>query len=262
MNGLSNVIKKFKEQILWGGSWREKILIFLLSRHYRSLFRRIWHLSKKPPLHELQRGEWFSLGFDGRPNSVPGYFARGFYAAECIRPGDRVLDIGCGDGFFSKRFLAQAGAKVDALDIDPQALAAARSCNSDPAVRFFLMDAWREPFPGKDYEVVVWDGALAHFPQEAAHAMLIKIKQALVPGGVFIGSESLGREDHGHLQFFERLKDVENYLRVLFPCTMLREWSYPINSGTGFRKEAFWRCSPTPEGIRRGGWHMGCDEKA
>lgn len=173
-----------------------------------------------------------------------------------------MLDIGCGDGFFSKRFLAQAGANVDALDIDPKALTAARNFNSDATVRFFLMDAWKEPFPGKVYEVVVWDGALAHFPKKATHTMLLKIKQALAPGGIFIGSESLGREDHGHLQFFEGLEDLENYLRNFFPYTMMRKWSYPINGGEGMRTEAFWRCSPTPEGICRGGWHHKSGERA
>lgn len=258
---MSSVAKKFRERILWGGTCRERALTFLLSRHYRSLFRRIWRLSGNPPLHESHRGEWFSLGFDNRPNSVPGYFARGFYAAECIHAGDRVLDIGCGDGFFSKRFLAQAGAQVDAIDIDPQALATAESFNSDPSVRFICMDAWKEPFPRKNYEVVVWDGALAHFPQEAVHAMLVKIQRALVPRGIFIGSESLGREDHGHLQFFDDLADLENCLRKVFPHARTKEWRYPINGGEGMRREAFWRCAQTADGICRGAWRLTSDER-
>jgi len=242
------------ETLLWGGAGREKALLFFLSRHYRSLFRRTWSLSDRPPLHEIHRGEWFSLGFDVHPNSVPGYFARGFYAAECIRPGDRLLDIGCGDGFFSKRFLAQAGGRVDALDIDPIALAVARRHNSDPNVRFWLVDATQGPFPSKQYEVVIWDGALAHFPEETTQGMLHKISTVLSPSGIFLGSESLGRGDHGHRQFFDHLEDLEKSLRPHFAHSILREWTYPINGGDHLRREAFWRCAHTVEGIRRGAW--------
>ena len=242
------------ETLLWGGTFRERALLFFLSRHYRSLFRRTWNLSDRPPLHEIHRGEWFSLGFDAKPNSVPGYFARGFYAAECIRPGDRVLDIGCGDGFFSKRFLASTGAQVDALDIDPGALTVARRFNPDPHVRFWLTDATETPFPSDRYEVVVWDGALAHFPAETTQGMLRKIASVLSPDGIFVGSESLGREDHGHRQFFDHLGDLEKSLRPHFTHCILREWSYPINGGSQLRREAFWRCAQTVKGIRRGGW--------
>ena len=42
------------------------------------------------------------------------------------RPGERILDLGCGDGVLSEK-IAVAGAKVVAVDAAPDLLAAARA---------------------------------------------------------------------------------------------------------------------------------------
>jgi 2-polyprenyl-3-methyl-5-hydroxy-6-metoxy-1,4-benzoquinol methylase len=46
------------------------------------------------------------------------------------RPGERILDLGCGDGALSEK-IAAAGAKVVAVDAAPDLLAAARARGLD-----------------------------------------------------------------------------------------------------------------------------------
>ena len=91
-----------------------------------------------------------------------------------MRDGDRVLDIGCGDGFFARRFFAAHGARVDAIDIEPGAITHAERHNSAPQIRYFLKDAVGEPFPSDAYDVVVWDGALGHFSPDTTDRMLAR----------------------------------------------------------------------------------------
>jgi 2-polyprenyl-3-methyl-5-hydroxy-6-metoxy-1,4-benzoquinol methylase len=171
---------------------------------------------------------------------------RGFLAAEVMRPGDRVLDIGCGDGFFDHRFFSPRCDRIDAIDIDQNAIRVAQRWNAAPNINYQQADAVHRPFPQAEYDVIVWDGALGHFAPDTTEAMLSKIVAALSPDGIFVGSESLGRgEGHDHLQYFDSLADLRALLEPHFAHVKLRTVSYEI--GGGFRRtEACWRCALGP----------------
>jgi len=219
------------------------MLLRLLAQHYASRFRRDWELSYDPPHFFEQRLGFFRFGFTAE-GADPATFCRGFFGAEVVRPGDRVLDIGCGDGFFTKRFYGQRAAHVDALDIEASAIRTALAKNADEHVRYYLQDAVTEPFPAARYDVIVWDGALGHFSSETTAHMFGKIRAALAPGGIFVGSESLKREGHDHLQFFDTLDELRAVLAPHFRCVALRSAAYPIGPKKDLRREeAYWRCA-------------------
>src|SRR5579864_4789004 len=105
LRGVKRGARVARERLIWGGPRRETLLVQLLGGYYESVFRREWTLGGKPPHFENHHVDVFRLGW-GETTLSPEYLFRGFFDAEIIRPGDRVLDIGCGDGFFTKRFLA------------------------------------------------------------------------------------------------------------------------------------------------------------
>lgn len=239
-----------------GESLLERLLLSLLGACYRWRFWRQWRTGGEYPHFEEQRIFMFDFVFargPGFPGASPFY--RGFWSAEMVRDGDLVLDLGCGDGFFSSRFLAERAGRVDAIDIDPEAIRTARAQNAGDKVFFHCQDAVSAPFPRSRYDVIVWDGALGHFSAAAADSMLRKITQFLSPTGVFVGSESLGREGADHLQVFDAPDDIGTLLRSYFTSVYLRELTYPLSWAGGFvRKEAYWRCSNDPERLERAGW--------
>jgi SAM-dependent methyltransferase len=242
-----------KELLLWGGEARESILLRLLGRHYESLFRRLWLYGKEEPHFTNHRIGTFRFGFASEANG-PEYFFRGFFSSELLRKSDRLLDIGCGDGFFTKRFFSARCEAVDAVDIEPSAVAEAKRFNSADNVRYLLLDAVNEPFPRTPYDVVVWDGAIGHFARKDTEVMLQKIKQGMAADGVFTGSESLGHEGHDHLQFFESLDDMAGLLKPFWKHVQLRETTYPINRGSFIRREGYWRCSDDAARLDAAGW--------
>src|SRR4051794_24874752 len=101
------------ERLVFGGRLRERVLLLALGAYYRSLYRRQWAWSQEPPHFFDHRMGAFDL-LVGRGN--PYALARAFHAVEVMRQGDRVLDIGCGDGFFTSRFFAPRASAVDAVD--------------------------------------------------------------------------------------------------------------------------------------------------
>ncbi|PWT93230.1 MAG: hypothetical protein C5B55_04935 [Blastocatellia bacterium] len=233
-----------KESLIWGGKNREKALLWLTGRYYRSRYRREWELDPEEPHFFSQRIGFFEFGF-GQERIGPYGFFRGFFGSEMLLPGDELLDIGCGDGFFTRRFFSERCTHVDAVDIEPSAIAAAQEYNSAANITYHLLDAVNEPFPKDQYDVVVWDGALGHFEQQTTSNVLKKIQSVLTPEGVFIGSESLGVEGSDHLQFFESLDDLNALFSPFFRHVELRSVTYKTGIGRGafVRREAYWRCS-------------------
>jgi SAM-dependent methyltransferase len=240
------------EAVLWGGRRRERALIWLLGRHYDSVFRRQWVLAAEPPHFFDHRIDGFAL-VGGRAAPLPFY--RAYFATELLRESDMVLDIGCGDGYFTSRFFAPYCAAVDGIDIEASAIDHAHEVNPAPNVRFIRADAVQAPFPRDRYDVVVWDGAIGHFPPDTTERMLEKIRDVLAPEGVFAGSESLGDEEgDDHLQFFAATETLAELLRPYFAHVAVRELRYRLPDGT-LRREAFWRCAQDPARLRAADWH-------
>jgi 2-polyprenyl-3-methyl-5-hydroxy-6-metoxy-1,4-benzoquinol methylase len=174
-----------------------------------------------------------------------------------IEEGDRLLDIGCGDGFFTKRFFSTKCSQIDAIDVDQEAIQIAIRYNTAPNIQYHRMDAVQRSFPGKSYHVIVWDGAIGHFSHEDTKTILGKICHVLTPDGVFVGSESLGREEGGydHLQFFS-LDDLYRLFKPYFQFIQMRTVNYKVGwTGNLNRREAYWRCSNSSVRLSAGGWH-------
>src|SRR4029079_7895963 len=95
-DGLKNLIKKNKliyriicnclyvmESIVFGGEFRERILVKLLGWLYQSRFRRDWIYKTIPPHFFSQRETGFQFIFGKFGN--PYLFSRGFFNAEIMK---------------------------------------------------------------------------------------------------------------------------------------------------------------------------------
>ena len=94
-------------------------------------------------------------------------------------PGERILDLGCGDGALTRR-IADAGAAVVGIDSSPEQVSAARKRGLDARVG----DAARLDFAAA-FDAVFTNAAL-HWVK-AADAVLAGVARALKPGGRFVG---------------------------------------------------------------------------
>ena len=95
------------------------------------------------------------------------------------QPGERVLDLGCGDGVLTRR-LADAGCVVVGVDASAEMVAAARALGLDARV----MDGQRLTFQAC-FDAVFSNAAL-HW-MTAPDEVLAGVFRALVPGGRVVG---------------------------------------------------------------------------
>jgi trans-aconitate methyltransferase len=93
------------------------------------------------------------------------------------RPGERVLDLGCGTGHLTAR-IAEAAAEVLGVDGAPEMIAQAPA--NYPHLHFEVRDAYELPFAAA-FEAVFSNAALHWMPR--ADVVAGGIARALVPGG-------------------------------------------------------------------------------
>jgi SAM-dependent methyltransferase len=79
-------------------------------------------------------------------------------------PGESLLDVGCGTGWFSRRF-AEDGLQVTGLDSDPEWLDYARA-RGDPAIHWLEGDAQALPLADSSFDHVVSIAALCFMADE------------------------------------------------------------------------------------------------
>jgi len=95
------------------------------------------------------------------------------------RPGERVLDLGCGDGALTEK-LIEAGCLVVAVDGSPEQVAAARARGLDARVEK------AESLPFSSEFDAVFSNAVLHWVRDQ-DAVLAGVYRSLKQGGRFVG---------------------------------------------------------------------------
>jgi 2-polyprenyl-3-methyl-5-hydroxy-6-metoxy-1,4-benzoquinol methylase len=140
------------------------------------------------PSRDYHEGIWEGVPEGSLPPRLE--LRRGFLLAN-VSAGERVLDVGCGEGLFA-RALAAAGARVVGLDVAEEPLRRARA--SDPRLDLRLVEAegcWELADASFD---AVWAGEVIEHVADTA-GWLSEVRRVLVPGGRLL----LSTPAHGRL---------------------------------------------------------------
>ncbi len=189
---------------------------------------------------------WQAEGYARHAGFVPA-LGGDVLALLAPQPGERILDLGCGDGVLTLR-LAEAGAQVTGLDADPSMLEAARA----KGLAVVQGDA-HEPLPGGPYDAV-FSNAVLHWMRDAPR-VIANVFNALRPGGRFVAEQG----GFGNIAAIVTALNAARAERGLPP---LSPWDYPSPTtqtrrleAAGFRVAAMQlipRPTPLPTGLA--GW--------
>jgi SAM-dependent methyltransferase len=128
------------------------------------------------------------------------------------RPGERILDVGCGEGTLTKK-IVERGATVLGIDNSPEMIAAARA----NGIEALLLDAAGMQFFA-EFDAV-FSNATLHWVLEKERAARA-IFRALKPGGRFAGE--MGGD--GNLRTLREALDEELIIRGYAPPVEASNW--------------------------------------
>ena len=107
-----------------------------------------------------------------------------FLFDDYLIPGEKVLDLGCGNGRF---YEAMKDKKVDYFGVDSSEKLIEIAKNKHPGVRFQVADALNLPFPNNYFDKVYSIAVLQHIPSQEFRLQFLKeIKRVLKPKRLLI----------------------------------------------------------------------------
>lgn len=99
--------------------------------------------------------------------------------------GQRLLDVGCGNGAAPIHLAKTFGLDVTGIDVDPEQIAAATAASANlRAARFLVADATQLPFPDNTFDLVTTSKTTHHIPDWPK--ALTEMTRVLRPGGRLI----------------------------------------------------------------------------
>lgn len=130
--------------------------------------------------------------YDGRWLPVARDIVRHFG----LKPGDRVLDVGCAKGFLVKDLMgACPGLEAFGLDISEYALL---HCEQEVIGRLHLGSATRLPFPDRSFNAVISINTIHNLDAEGVVTALREIER-LSPGRAFVQVDAYHTEEQREL---------------------------------------------------------------
>jgi len=162
-----------------------------------------------------EKAKWDAGLYDDK-HSFVWKLAAGVLELLDAKPGERILDLGCGTGHLTAR-IAEAGAYVVGIDRSPEMIR--QAVEKYPSLRFEVMDA-REIALDGNFDAV-FSNATLHWIKEPVR-VIAGIKKLLSPGGRFV-AEFGGKGNTGEL-----LKAVQHAWQKLgIASSAPHPWYYP-----------------------------------
>ena len=151
-------------------------------------------------------------------------------AREFVRPGMRVLEIGCGTGSLCVQ-MAQQGAQVTGIDLSPQMLgeASQQIMKSDVAERISLklMDAAMvgEVFPPGQFDLIVASFSLSEMPRAQQQYLLLACRDLLAEGGKLLIADEVRPKPLAARMLYQLVRLPMQFLTWL----LTRTTTHPLN---------------------------------
>lgn len=99
-----------------------------------------------------------------------------------LRSGEKILDIACGSGYWTRKLAVAYGCTAVGIDLSERAISIARRHHSGSDCKYVLSPAETLPFSAESFDKAISVCALEHFGSDTA--ALAEMARVLKPGGL------------------------------------------------------------------------------
>ncbi|CAF1553434.1 unnamed protein product [Rotaria sp. Silwood1] len=152
-----------------------------------------------------------------------------------LKPGDKVLDIGCGVGGPLRRIAYLTGAHITGITISPYQVQRAREIGVPTNCEFIQGDFMKLPFEDNSFDHVYAIESVCHAPEKSK--CFAEVFRVLKPGGSFVGYDACltDKYDNQNPEHVETIRTMEASL-ALPQLKLTREFVADLES-VGFNVE-------------------------
>ena len=95
-----------------------------------------------------------------------------------IEPGSRILELGCGTGYYADVFFSPFATEIVAVDIDPRAIETARRKHQAKNIRYEVMD-FRKTLPYGPFDVVIWTPTIFAYTPDEVDTFMQRLREVI-----------------------------------------------------------------------------------
>jgi SAM-dependent methyltransferase len=141
-----------------------------------------------------------------------------------FKPSDRVLEIGCGTGYFTDIFFSPFVREIVAIDLDPRAIETATRMHAAKNVRYELTDA-RRALPEGPFDAVVWTPSIFAYTSDEIDGFMARLRTAM-PHGILCGWTFVEVKQQADVLWYD-MKTLAQLLKRYFGNVRVIEHIHP-----------------------------------
>jgi protein-L-isoaspartate O-methyltransferase len=132
-----------------------------------------------------------------------------------IEPGCRMLEIGCGTGYYTDIFFSPLASEIVAIDIDHRAIETACRMHQTKNIRYEVMDA-RKELPAGRFDVVLWTPSIFAFTPHEFDALVERLRNIMSDGARLVGWTYVEVDHDGQRILWYDMKSLANRFKRHF----------------------------------------------
>lgn len=173
---------------------------------------------------------WIDWYFTMPVKGDASFLDRAFHNMYAIRLNSRLLELGCGDGFYAAHFYSRFASTVICVELNDGAVRRSRAASTSNMT--VVKGDFLSELPEGSFDNIVWDASIQYMDSNEQTRLLRELSDILAEDGILSGSTPEAREDgrlmlQHHKKEFSGPQELKEKLRESFSNVAVYKSSEP-----------------------------------